>query len=157
VPDPGAAVGNTIYSPTLAAAEAVLPAVHSVLTTARVVSHGGEVGGPASFELRAQSQYDGATSVGMSRATQLPLALSRLDWREHGPFAYRIDWHPSNPDDLVSDHPSRLHVIARSRAAPQVARAAWVLARSIGGAVMDEQGFLVDADDLELRMRGPRG
>ena len=84
------------------------------------------------------------------------MALSRLDWREFGPWSYHVSWQPPEPEELRSEHPSQLHLIARSRVEPSVARIAAALWRAVGGTVVDSGGFIVTPGELQDRATARR-
>ena len=97
VPDPGAAVDLTLWSPMPLSAQDALPLVRPAMTGARVgptdvprpqQSEG--TSGPPTFSVTATFEYDGAITVRTGRSTEVPVALSRLDWREFGPWSYHV-------------------------------------------------------------------
>jgi len=151
-PDRGAAVDLTLWSAEPMAAADAIPLVRPALSGARLgplPQPHGEV--PQPFELTATFEYDGAISLSMSRSVAPPPVLSTLDWRDHGPWAYRLVWQPLEPGELESENPSPLHVIARERVAPSMARAVSALWRAVGGTVVDAGGFVVGPDELRDR------
>lgn len=165
VPDPASVVDLTLWSPTALTADVALPLVRPTLSGSRVtVAAGGPVphpepGAPAAwapYELVAQYEYDGAVRVAFARSREVPVVLASLDWREYGPFAYRVTWSPPDDGEYRSDSPSHLHLIARGRIAPFVARAAAALVGSAGGAVVDSDGYLVSADEIATRAAATR-
>ena len=60
----------------------------------------------------------------------------------------------AEPEELRTETPSQLHLIARSRVQQSVARIAAALWRGAGGTVVDSGGFVVPPE--ELRDRGDR-
>ena len=163
VPDPGAALDLTLWSPMPLSAQDALPLVRPAMTGARVgptdVPHPQPSAGtsaPPTFSVTATFEYDGAITVRTGRSTEVPVALSRLDWREFGPWSYHITWNPPEPEELRSEHPSQLHLIARSRVEPSVARIAAALWRAVGGTVVDSGGFIVPPGELQQRVTAPR-
>ncbi|MDQ0375390.1 hypothetical protein [Cellulomonas humilata] len=163
VPDPGAAVDLTLWSPMPLSAQDALPLVRPAMTGARVgptdvprpqQSEGAS--GPPTFSVTATFEYDGAITVRTGRSTEVPVALSRLDWREFGPWSYHVSWRPPEPEELRSEHPSQLHLIARSRVEPSVARIAAALWRAVGGTVVDSGGFIVTPAELQDRATARR-
>jgi len=151
-PDPGAAVDLTLWSAEPMAAADAIPLVRPALSGARLGAlpqpHG-EVAQP--FTMTATFEYDGAITVSMARSKEAPPALSNLDWRDYGPWAYRVVWVPLEPGELETETPSALHVIARARVAPSMSRAVSALWRAIGGTVVDSGGFVVTPDELRDR------
>ncbi|MEZ0447704.1 hypothetical protein [Cellulomonas sp. ICMP 17802] len=161
VPDPGSAVDLTLWSPVPLSAQDALPLVRPAMTGARVgptdVPQSQQPGdGPAPFSVTGTFEYDGSITVRTGRSREVPVALSRLDWREYGPWSYHVSWHPPDPEELRSEHPSQLHLIARSRVQPSVARVAAALWRAVGGTVVDGGGFVVPADELRDRSTAGR-
>lgn len=163
VPDPGAAVDLTLWSAMPLSAQDALPLVRPAMTGARVgptdvprpqQSEG--TSGPPTFSVTATFEYDGAITVRTGRSTEVPVALSRLDWREFGPWSYHVTWIPPQPEELRMEHPSQLHLIARSRVVPSVARIAAALWRAVGGTVVDSGGFIVTPGELQDRATAPR-
>lgn len=145
-PDPGAAVDLTLWSPLALTARDALPIVRPAMT-------GGRVGPPTesadgALVVTATFEYDGAVTVRLSRSREIPVALSALDAGAYGPWAYRVTWEPPNPDELHSETPSALHLIARSRVQSSVARIAAALWRGADGTVVDSGGFVVTPDEL---------
>ncbi|MGY4644033.1 hypothetical protein [Cellulomonas sp. URHB0016] len=154
LPDPGAAVDLTVWSAVPMSAHEVVPLVRPALHGARIGA--GEVPSQAqaaegTFSITAVFEYDGAVSVRGARSVDVPMVLSTLDWREYGPWAYHVVWQPTSPEELTMDQPSPLHVIARQRVSPGIARAAAALWRAAGGAVVDSGGFLVPPEELRER------
>ena len=90
--------------------------------------------------------------IAAQRVPQVPLALAALDWREHGPHAYRVTWVPQDPYELEVERPTGLHVIARSRARVLVARLAAMLQGRLAGTLVDDGGFVVRDLDLDERL-----
>ena len=163
VPDPGAAVDLTLWSPMPLSAQDALPLVRPAMTGARVgptdVPHPQQSAGtsaPPTFSVTAHFEYDGAITVRTGRSTEVPVALSRLDWREFGPWSYHVTWIPPEPEELRLEHPSQLHLIARSRVEPSVARIAATLWRAVGGTVVDSGGFIVTPGELQDRATARR-
>lgn len=157
VPDAGAAVDLTLWSAVpLSAAEAA-PLVRPALAGARlqpVREHPAEPGAPRPFTLTGTYEYDGTLVVRTERSAQVPVVLSTLDWRAYGPWAYHVTWEPLEPPRGEAEAPSPLHVIARQRVGPSVARAVTALRQAAGGVVVDSGGFVVD--EAELRARSSR-
>jgi len=160
-PDPGSAVDLTLWSPVPLSAQDALPLVRPAMTGARVgptdVPHPQQdSSGPAAFSVTGTFEYDGSITVRTARSREVPVALSRLDWREFGPWSYHVTWHPPEPEELRSEHPSQLHLIARSRVEPSVARVVATLWRAVGGTVVDAGGFVVPPDELRDRATARR-
>lgn len=152
VPDPDAVVDLSLWSAVPVRAEDALLLLRPALTGSRVALSPEQAEGQG-FALAATYTYDGAVLVRCVRARQVPAVLSTLDWREHGPWGYHVTWRPPHGYDGDADHPSQLHVIARQRVAPAVARVTAALWRAAGGTVVDAGGFVVPPADVEARAR----
>lgn len=148
-PDPAGVVDLTLWSPVPMSALEVVPLVRPALAGGRLgdVREGPVASGPTPFVMTALFEYDGVLSVEMSRPTLVPAVLSSLDWREHGPWSYRVAWTSPHVDEPV-DGASPLHQIARGRIRPVVARVVSALWRAGGGTVVDAGGFVVTPDAL---------
>ena len=159
-PDPGSAVDLTLWSPVPLSAQDALPLVRPALTGARVgvpqSSQAEGSPGPAPFAVTGTFEYDGSITVRTGRSREVPVALSRLDWREFGPWSYRVTWQPPEPEELRSEHPSQLHLIARARVEPSVARVVGALWRAVGGTIVDAGGFVVPPDEVRVRAAARR-
>lgn len=162
-PDPGSAVDLTLWSPVPLSAQDALPLIRPAMTGARVgptdvprPQQAEGSSGPPTFAVTATFEYDGAVTVRTGRSSEVPVALSRLDWREFGPWSYHVSWQPPEPEELRSEHPSQLHLIARSRVQPSIARVAATLWRAVGGTVVDSGGFVVPPDELRDRATARR-
>lgn len=165
VPDPRSSVDLTLWSAVALAPEATVPLVRPLLSGARVAvtaaaasrhgdpgaTDGGRPTAPGPYELVATYPYDGQLRLRLERSSEVPVVLTALDWREYGPFAYRATWSPPEDGEYRTDAASPLHVIARGRIAPYVARAVAALARTAGGAVVDADGYLVGEEELAAR------
>lgn len=156
VPDPASAVDLTLWSAQVLSPEDLLVLARRALTGARTTPvdppapADGEQGEPPATVVAAY-EYDGAVRVSRSRSTDVPVVLAGLSWRDYGPWPYRVTWLPTQPEELEVEHPSQLHVIARARIAPAVARVTGALLRAVGGTVVDGGGFVVPPEELEAR------
>lgn len=157
-PDPSSAVGLTLWSPVPLPPQDVVPLLRPALAGARVGPT--ELPQPTQadpgaqpFSLAATFEYDGVVTVQASRAQEVPLVLSTVDQRQYGTWAYRVEWQPPGDVEGPDDQPSQLHLIARSRVLPSVARVAATLWRVAGGTVVDSGGFVVTPEELAERSR----
>lgn len=158
VPDPHASVDLTLWSPVPVPPRDALPLLRPSLSGSRVgpVETAGRPDGPAEFSLTASYEYDGQVVVRCARSHEVPAVLSTLDWRAHGPWAYRVSWLPPDPVELEVEQPSQLHVIARQRVTPGICRVVATLWRTAGGTVVDAGGFVVTPEELDERVRTAR-
>ena len=154
-PDPASMVDLSLWSPVPLAVQDALAVARPAMVGARVgptdVPHPSQRLGPQSFAVTATFEYDGAVSLRTERSTEVPVVLATLDWREYGPWAYHVVWQPLEPEQLAEEVPSPLHVIARQRVAPTIARVVAALWRTAGGVVVDGGGFVVTPDELRDR------
>jgi hypothetical protein len=148
-PDGGALVDLALWSAVPLSADEAVPLLRPALTGGRLgdVRVGHVTAGPSPFELEAHFEYDGVLTVGMSRPSEAPPVLGSLDWREHGPWQYRVGWSSPHGDELV-DGSSPLLAIARGRMRPTIARVALELWNLAGGTVLDAGGFVVGREEL---------
>lgn len=151
-PDPASGVDLTLYSAQVLGPDDALGVLRTTVPSARVVAVHPRPDGLAEYVLSGETPYDGAVRLAAQRVPQVPLALGALDWREHGPHAYRVTWVPQDPYELEVERPSGLHVIARSRARVLVARLAAMLQGRLAGTLVDDGGFVVRDLDLDERL-----
>lgn len=151
-PDPASGVDLTLYSAHVLGPDDALGVLRTTVPGARVVAVRAGADGLAEYVLSGETPYDGAVRLEARRVAQVPLALDGLDWREHGPHAYRLTWVPTEPDELAVERPSGLHVIARSRARVLLARLAAMLQGRLAGTLVDDGGFVVRDLDLDERL-----
>ncbi|QHT57751.1 hypothetical protein GXP71_17835 [Cellulomonas sp. H30R-01] len=160
-PDPAAAVDLTLWSPLPLAPQDVVPLVRPALAGARIGPADAPTPEPADptaqpFSVAAAFEYDGVVTIRAARAREVPLVLSTVDQRQYGTWAYHVAWQPPDSTELLQEQPSQLHLIARSRVTPSVARVAATLWRVAGGTVVDSGGFVVTPDELTDRARDLR-
>jgi hypothetical protein len=151
-PDPASGVDLTLYSAQVLAPEDVLGVLRTVVPSAQLVAVEPRADGPSDVAASGDTPYDGAVRLWMQRVPEVPLALGALDWREYGPYAYRVSWSPVDTYELEVERPSGLHAIARSRARVLVARLAAMLQGRLAGTVVDDGGFVVRDLDLDARL-----
>ena len=162
-PDTSESVDLTLWSTVALPAAALVRVARPMLSGARVqvvpsrAGRGGARPGaadpdvPDPVELLATYEYDGEVHITCERVVDVALVLTTLDWRAYGPYAYRVTWHSPLSDEFDPDRQSPLHVIARGRIAPHVARVVGALLRAVGGAVVDDGGFLISPEELAER------
>lgn len=160
-PDPAAAVDLTLWSSLPLAPQDVVPLVRPALAGARIGPADAPPPAPSDptaqpFTVAAAFEYDGVVTIRAARAREVPLVLSTVDQRQYGTWAYHVAWQPPDSTELMSEQPSQLHLIARSRVTPSVARVAATLWRVAGGTVVDSGGFVVTPDELTDRARDLR-
>lgn len=148
VPDGGEPLDLTLWTPMPIAADDAVPLLRPALAGGRLGEPrtAGARPGPVPFAVAAAFEYDGALAVELTRPERQPPVLASLDWREHGPWAFRVAW--SSSPDVELDPTSPLLAIARGRMRPVVARVVSALWRAAGGTVVDAGGFVVTPDEL---------
>ena len=149
VPDAGAAVDLTLWTGTVLASGDLVTAVRPFLAGSRLGAVEQHPGG--AYSVTSRFEFDGALTLTAKPRDAVPVAVASQTWGEHGPWTYSVTWVPPDPAELAADQPSRLHLIARSRVAPVVARAARAMLAVAGGVVVDDGGFPVTADELVRR------
>lgn len=154
-PDPAAAVDLTLWTGAVVSPADLVAAVRPFLAGARMgdvrSTPDAPAGVPAAYSVTARFEFDGALTVSAQPRDAVPIAVAAQSWGEHGPWTYRVSWVPPDPAELAAAQPSRLHLIARNRVAPVVARAVRAMQQAAGGVVVDDGGFPVDADELVRR------
>lgn len=150
-PDPISVVSLTVYSPHPLSTAEMVPLLRKVVPNARVVGEQVSPDGVPWAHLTGESAYDGGIRLELLRVGHVPRALSAVPWREHGPYAYRMEWLPVEAEELSAEFPAATHVIARSRMRSAVARLAESVVRRAGGVAVDGDGFVVDARALRAR------
>jgi len=144
VPDAARSVDRTLFSAHPLAPHHALAIVRTVMVQAVVTaSPVAPEGAAPGWTIATETPYDGTVEVVLSRVAALPPALQQLPWRDSGPYAYSVRWVSGSPDDQGSEHPSSLHLVARGRIAPLVARVAAALEQAVEGTLLDEDGFVV--------------
>lgn len=146
VPDSARSVDRTLFSAHPLAPHHALAIVRTVLVQAVVRSvPPATEGAPPGWTITTETPYDGTVEVTLTRVSGLPPALRQLPWRDSGPCAYSVRWVSGSPEDQESEHPSPLHLVARARIAPLVARVAAALEQAVEGTLLDEDGFVVES------------
>ncbi|MFE5292530.1 hypothetical protein ACFQ8T_10160 [Isoptericola sp. NPDC056618] len=150
-PDPGAAVDLSVWPARPVPAGELLEVVRAVVATSTLEA---VPGGPG-HRVLARTPYDGDLLV-TQETGRLPRALAARSWPDGAPATVvRLAWRPQDPYELRVSDPSGLHVIARDRARALLARAATLLHGRAAGAVVDDAGFEITTQELELRRAAP--
>lgn len=154
VPDPRGSVDLALYAAHALDPADLLHQVRAMVATAELGARGQSADGSLTYTVRARTSYDGELLVRVEHVDRVPRALGVMEWRQYGPFAYRMSWVPQDPYELQTEHPSGLHLIARSRMASGVARLATALQARIGGVMVDDGGFVATPEELGARIDG---
>ncbi len=149
VPDAGAAVDLTLWTGTVVPSGDLVAAVRPLLAGSRLGPVEQRPGG--AYSVTSRFEFDGALTLTAQPRDAVPVAVASQEWGEHGPWTYAVAWVPPDPSELTAEQPSRLHLIARSRVAPVVARAARAMLQVAGGVVVDDGGFPVLDEELARR------
>lgn len=149
VPDAGAAVDLTLWTAAVVPSGDLVTAVRPFLAGSRLGAVRQLPGG--GYSMTSRFEFDGALTLAAQPRDAVPVAVASQQWGEHGPWTYAVTWVPPDPSELTAEQPSRLHLIARSRVAPVVARAARAMLQLAGGVVVDDGGFPVSDDELARR------
>lgn len=151
-PDPARGVDLTVYSAHALTPESALGVLRTFVPGARVTEVEERADRLVDFALAGETPYDGAVQLVVQKVGRVPASLGALDWREYGPFAYRLVWVPTDPYETEVEEPSGLHLIARARMRASLARLAAVLQGRVQGVLVDDDGFAVSATEVEERI-----
>ncbi|MBD7998560.1 hypothetical protein [Oerskovia gallyi] len=151
-PDPARGVDLTVFSAHALTPDSALGVLRTFVPGARVAAVEEREDSLVDFVLVGETAYDGAVKVVVQKVDRVPAALAPLDWREYGPFAYRLLWLPTDVYELEVEEPSGLHLIARARMRASLARLAAVLQGRVQGVLVDDGGFEVSAAEVEERI-----
>lgn len=151
-PDPGGAVDLVLFAAHGLQPDGLLRTVRALVATAELEAGAAAPGAPLRYGIVARTPYDGALRVEVEHVDRVPRALGALEWREYGPFAYRLRWLPPDPYELRVERPSALHAIGRGRMRSVIARLALGLREQAAGALVDDGGFLVAPQELRARL-----
>ncbi|MCA5892007.1 hypothetical protein LEP48_01405 [Isoptericola sp. NEAU-Y5] len=142
-PDPEGGVDLVLHADRALDPAELLAAVRSVVANAQPADRTPG----ASYGVVASTSYDGSLLADVVPGAPAPGATATVG----GGVAHRLRWLPPDPFELEVEHPSGLHLIARSRVRALLARLAIVLAQRAGGEVVDDGGFALRNPDLERR------
>ncbi|MFF2620842.1 hypothetical protein [Oerskovia jenensis] len=151
-PDPARGVDLTVFSAHALTPESALGVLRTFVPGARVTEVEERADRLVDFALAGETPYDGAVQLVVQKVGRVPASLGALDWREYGPFAYRLVWVPTDPYETEVEVPSGLHLIARARMRASLARLAAVLQGRVQGVLVDDDGFAVSATEVEERI-----
>ncbi|MDR1393446.1 MAG: hypothetical protein LBJ62_05715 [Bifidobacteriaceae bacterium] len=100
------------------------------------------------FALTADLGPAGTLVIEISGVEQPPGALREVGWAEQGAVEYRVRWIPLEPSHLLMEFPPAGHCLARAQMANLLAGIARVVHHTVGGEVLDSDGFPIDPADL---------
>ncbi|MHA7133842.1 hypothetical protein [Oerskovia turbata] len=156
-PDPDAGVDLTLFSALALTPESALGVLRTVVPGARMTEVIERADRLVDVALVGETSYDGAVHVALRRVDSVPAALAAIDWRDHGPFAYRLAWAPTDPYELDVESPSGPHLIARARMRALLGRLAAMLQGRVQGVLVDDGGFVVGPAEVEARLTAEVG
>lgn len=99
---------------------------------------------------RLSSGLIGASRLAVEVAPDVDpvVALAGVPWAQSGTVSYMIRFEPENPDDREVEEPGHEQSVRRDEARNACAAVARVLFDEVHGVVIDQDGFLVNPDDL---------
>lgn len=146
-PDPDSATDLTVHSPVWLEPDACLAAVHQVAPGARDLM-GDLPAGALSDEVMEIYGIGIPCGLDLIEITVAgseapPLVLRGVDWALRGVISYSIRWRPIDPAAMASRVPRNLRR-PRAQAIALIEQLARAVHGAAGGAVCDDDGFLVD-------------
>jgi hypothetical protein len=152
VPDPDAAIDLTVLAPVwlehdacLEVLRPVLPALRSALDDIPAELADNELEG---YMLVADPGEGNLLEIHVTGLEQVPTVLRGTAWAAGGVISYEVRWRPGRPDLAYSGRPPLGVRRERTRAAGLIEAAAAALHGVVGGEIVDDDGFLVDPEDL---------
>ncbi|MDR2454706.1 MAG: hypothetical protein LBD51_09325 [Bifidobacteriaceae bacterium] len=146
-PTPQAPAAETLGDPGLA----VDPARRNeALAAARAGDAAALAGQPSldRYALTADLGPAGTLVIEISGVDQPPGALREVPWAAPGAVEYAVRWIPRNPEHLLMEFPPAEHCQTRAQMASLLAGIARVIYQTVGGEVLDSDGFPIDPTDL---------
>lgn len=86
----------------------------------------------------------GLLEVGVAGTEHTPLVLRGLPWARRGVISYEVRWRPDEPAEALGPRPPLAVRRQREQAGALVERTVRALHAAVDGAVVDDDGFLVD-------------
>ncbi|GAA1645384.1 hypothetical protein [Georgenia ruanii] len=152
VADPDAAIDLTVLAPVwlehdagLEVLRPVLPGLRSALDDIPAELVDNELEG---YMLLADLGEGSLVEIHVTGLEQVPLVLRGTAWAADGVVSYEIRWRPARPDLAHSGRPPLGIRQERTRAAGLIEAAASALHAVVEGEICDDDGFLVDPEDL---------
>lgn len=150
-PDPDSATDLTVHSPIWLEPAACLAAIREVAPAARdlMADVPAEAVSAEAMEIYGIGVPCGPDLIEITVAGSdaPPLVLRGADWALRGVISYSIRWRPADPAAMASRVPRNLRR-PRAQAIALIEQLASVVYEAAGGAVCDDDGFLVDLADL---------
>jgi hypothetical protein len=100
------------------------------------------------YALSADLGPAGTVVMEISGTSEVPGALREVSWAEGGAVSYQVKWLPRDPRHLAMEFPPPDHCAARVKMAELMAGIARVIYHTVGGEVLDSDGFPIDPADL---------
>ncbi|MFC7403536.1 hypothetical protein [Georgenia alba] len=149
--DPESATDLTVHAPVWLDPDACLQVLRRALPAARSpLPELPDGAAPEAIDVYGLVTEVGADLVDVTVAgsDHPPLVVRREPWAETGVVSYAVRWRPARPETAFLARPPLVVRRARAAAAEVIERAAAALHGAVGGAVCDDDGFLVDPADL---------
>jgi hypothetical protein len=100
------------------------------------------------YALTANLGPAGTLVIEISGADETPGALREVPWAAEGAVEYAVRWIPVDPKNLLMEFPPAGHCQTRAQMASLLAGIARVIYQTVGGEVLDSDGFPIDPTDL---------
>jgi hypothetical protein len=100
------------------------------------------------YALTADLGPAGQLVIEISGADEPPGAMRSVPWAEAGAVEYGVRWLPADPKHLLMEFPPAGHCQTRAQMANLLAGLARVIHHTVGGEVLDADGFPIDPIDL---------
>jgi hypothetical protein len=100
------------------------------------------------YALTADLGPAGNVALEICGIDQPPGGLRNLPWAAEGAVVYTVRWIPADPRHLLMEFPPADHCRTRSQVANLLASLARVIHQTVGGEVLDADGFPIDPTDL---------
>jgi hypothetical protein len=100
------------------------------------------------YALTADLGPAGTLVIEISGTEEPPGALRAVPWAEDGAVEYCVRWISVDPNNLLMEFPPAGHCQTRAQMANLLAGLARVVHHTVGGEVLDADGFPIDPTDL---------
>lgn len=156
-PDPDSAVDMSVHAPLWLDPDALahvlapaLPGVEVLLGVEETLARGEELDGYGASWATGGPEGDHVL-IEVEAAEVMAPTLRFLPWTSGGVISYHLRWLEGG--EPTPDGTSRAALRRRREARRAIARAALALMAAVDGAVLDEDGFLLDPDQLAADLR----
>lgn len=94
------------------------------------------------------TDHMGVVSIEIGGSEYVPPALEGIDWADTGVLEYRISWAPADQDQANLETPEVDFMIYRAQVLALIRKLTHALYQQTGGEVADQDGFLLDPEQL---------